>query len=131
MRKKQLAAATAIRANSDLYNSVKDLIRVEDYIPEDEVMSDVINNRNEIMTYVIYELQKILKTFEITKTCRYRTKFRIADFAIFGLRIFDSLGKKEDFENILEKVLPLRLTTGSPLYVSGIVAVIKLFNPKV
>ena len=81
-----------------------DLIRVEDYIPEDEVMSDVINNRNEIMTYVIYELQKILKTFEITKTCRYRTKFRIADFAIFGLRIFDSLGKKEDFENILEKV---------------------------
>ena len=81
-----------------------DLIRVEDYIPEDEVMSDVINNRNEIMTYVIYELQKILKTFETTKTCKYRTKFRIADFAIYGLRIFDSLGKKEDFENILEKV---------------------------
>lgn len=80
------------------------LIRVEDYIPEDEVMIDVIDNRNEIMTYIIYELQKILKAFEITKGHKYRTKFRIADFAVFGLRIFDSLGKKEEFESILDKV---------------------------
>lgn len=77
---------------------------MEDYITEDEVMIDVIDNRNEIMTYIIYELQKILKTFEITKGRKYRTKFRIADFAVFGLRIFDSLGKKEEFETILEKV---------------------------
>lgn len=104
------------------------LIRVEDYIPEDEVMIDVIDNRNEIMTYIIYELQKILQTFEITKGRKYRTKFRIADFAVFGLRIFDALGKKEEFESILEKVCEVQKAFA--VEEDSLVYVLKIFAKK-
>ena len=80
------------------------LVRKDDYIAEDIVMKEVITNRNEIMSFIILELQKVLKAIETTKENEYKTKFRIADFAVFGLRIFDSLGKKEEFESILNKV---------------------------
>ena len=50
------------------------------------------------------ELQKILKALEETKDRSYRTKFRIADFAKFGLRINDVIGRKEEFASILDKV---------------------------
>lgn len=79
--------------------------RIAEFIPESELIGDIIKNRNEIMSYIIFELQKVLKSIEATKGRQYKTKFRIADFAIFGLRIFDILGKKEEFENILGKVI--------------------------
>lgn len=52
----------------------------------------------------MYELQKVLKAFETTKEQAYKSIVRSADFAKFGLRIFDTLGKKAEFESILNKV---------------------------
>jgi len=78
--------------------------RISEFIPENELISDVISCRNEIMSYIMFELQKVLKFIETTRGRRYKTKFRIADFAVFGLRIFDELGRKEEFEGILEKI---------------------------
>jgi len=84
------------------------LTKVGGYIPENDVMVDVIDNRNEIMSYIILKLQKVLQAFQATKEYKYQTKFRIADFAIFGLRIFDFLGKKAEFETILDKVCTMQ-----------------------
>ena len=74
------------------------------YKTEDEVIKDTLEHRNEIMTYIVREIQKILKAIVETKNYKYETTFRIADFAIFGLRLFDYLGGKEKFENIINKV---------------------------
>lgn len=54
------------------------------------------------------ELQKVLKAIATTKDKKYKTRFMIADFAVFGLRIYDSIGKKEEFESILDKVIELQ-----------------------
>lgn len=58
------------------------LAKVGGYIPENDVMVDVIDNSNEIMSYIILKLQKVLQAFQTTKERKYQTKFRIADFAI-------------------------------------------------
>lgn len=104
------------------------LTRVEDFITENEVMVDVIDHRNEIMSYIMYELQKVLKTLEITKEHKYRTNFRIADFAIFGLRIFDVLGKKAEFESILDKVIEAQKAFA--VEEDSLVYVLKIFAKK-
>lgn len=84
------------------------LAKVGGYIPENDVMVDVIDNSNEIMSYIILKLQKVLQAFQTTKERKYQTKFRIADFAILWLHIFDFLGKKEECERILEKVCTMQ-----------------------
>ncbi len=83
------------------------LLRMGDgeYGPEQDFIDGVVDNRNEIMSYIMLELQKILKAIATTKGKKYKTRFRIADFAVFGLRIYDSIGKKEEFESILDKVI--------------------------
>ena len=78
--------------------------RIEEFIPESKLIKNILENRNEIMSYIIHELQKILIALEATKDRDYKTKFRIADFAIFGLRINDVAGRKEEFVKILDKV---------------------------
>ena len=74
------------------------------FIPEDDLIQGVLDNRNQIISYIMLELQKILKALKETKGHSYRTKFRIADFAKFGLRINDVIGRKAEFESILDKV---------------------------
>lgn len=74
------------------------------FIPEDDLIQGVLDNRNQIISYIMLELQKILKALKETKGHSYRTKFRIADFAKFGLRINDVIGRKAEFETILDKV---------------------------
>ena len=78
--------------------------RISEFVPEGELIKDILDHRDEIMSYIMYEIQKVLKAFEITKGRTYKTILRSADFATFGLRIFDALGKKEEFASILEKV---------------------------
>lgn len=74
------------------------------FIPEDDLIQGVLDNRNQIVSYIMLELQKILKALKETRGQSYRTKFRIADFAKFGLRINDVIGRKAEFESILDKV---------------------------
>jgi len=78
--------------------------RIDKFIPENELISEVIENRNEIMSYIMLELQEIIKALKETKGRKYQTKFRIADFAVFGLKINDAKGLKSDFESLLDRV---------------------------
>ena len=86
------------------FKRIKDDKGDDCFIAEDELIQGVLDNRNEIMSYIMLELQKILKALKETKGRSYRTKFRIADFAKFGLRINDVIGRKAEFESILDKV---------------------------
>lgn len=86
------------------FKRIKDDKGDDCFIAEDELVQGVLDNRNQIMSYIMLELQKILKALKETKGRSYRTKFRIADFAKFGLRINDIIGRKAEFESILDKV---------------------------
>lgn len=86
------------------FKRIKDEKGDDSFIPENDLIQGVLDNRNQIISYIMLELQKILKALEETKDRSYRTKFRIADFAKFGLRINDVMGRKEEFANILDKV---------------------------
>jgi hypothetical protein len=78
--------------------------RIKDFLPEGELISDIIENRNEIMSYIMFELQEIIRTFKGTQGRKYPNNFRIADFAVFGLKINDAKGKKDAFESLLDRV---------------------------
>lgn len=78
--------------------------RIKSFITENELISVILENRNEIMSYIIDELQNIIRILAETENKKYSTKFRIADFAIFGLKINDILGQKEKFAKTLDKV---------------------------
>ena len=86
------------------FKRIKDEKGNDSFIPENDLIQGVLDNRNQILSYIMLELQKILKALEETKDYSYRTKFRIADFAKFGLRINDVIGRKEEFACILDKV---------------------------
>lgn len=79
--------------------------RISEFVPEGELIKDILDHRDEIMSYIMYELQKVLKALDTTKERTYKTNLRSADFATFGLRIFDALGRKEEFESILDKIV--------------------------
>ena len=86
------------------FKRIKDEKGDDSFIPENDLIQGVLDNRNQIISYIILELQKILKALKETNDRSYRTKFRIADFAKFGLRINDVIGRKEEFAKILDKV---------------------------
>lgn len=86
------------------FKRIKDEKGNDSFISENDLIQGVLDNRNQIISYIMLELQNILKALEETKGRSYRTKFRIADFAKFGLRINDVIGRKQEFENILDKV---------------------------
>lgn len=102
--------------------------RISDFLPEEELINSILDHRNEIMSYIMYELQKVLKALEITKGHVYKTILRSADFAIFGLRIFDALGNKEEFESILEKVCEVQKAFA--VEEDSLVYVLKIFAKK-
>ena len=73
MRKKQLAAATAIRSNGDLYESVKDLIRVEEELfnarrtTRDSIVDNDSVNKLDKAYKELDKIQDKLKSMENTK----------------------------------------------------------------
>jgi len=78
--------------------------RLDSFIPENELIGDIIENRNEIMSYIMNELQGIIKVLKETRERKYPSTFRIADFATFGLKLSDARGQKAEFEELLNKV---------------------------
>ena len=77
---------------------------LDSFLSEAELIDDIIENRDKIMSFIMLELQKIIKALMETKERKYQTNFRIADFAVFGLKINDAKGQKDEFESLLNRV---------------------------
>lgn len=71
---------------------------LEDYKSETELFSKI--NRDEMMTYIVYNLFKILK--RIWKFEYFKTKFRIADFANLLINFRIDNKTEEEIKEILE-----------------------------
>ena len=110
------------------FKRIKDEKGDDSFIPENDLIQGVLDNRNQIISYIMLELQKILKALEETKDRSYRTKFRIADFAKFGLRINDVIGRKEEFARILDKVCQTQKDFA--VEEDSLVYVLKIFSKK-
>lgn len=72
--------------------------------PEKALLDEVINNRNQIMSEVVYGLQEIVRALREKKEVNYSGKFRMADFADFAIKVAHIAGIENKVEEIFEKL---------------------------
>lgn len=69
-----------------------------------ELLTQSQERRDEFMSYILYELQKILKALEVKTDPNLKLNLRMGDFASFGLKIANYEGKKVEIEQIFAKI---------------------------
>ena len=127
MRQKQLAAATAIRSNGDLYESVKDLIRVEEElfnarrITRDSIVDNDSVNKLDKAYKELDKIQDKLKSMENTKGFLDNSLVEKTNQLLAETRSkLDANGIESDFKEINNAVDSLKnnlnnLNTGNTL----------------
>lgn len=76
------------------------LHRFEDFESENKQMDGTDKNRDEIMSYVLLRLQRIIKKLKENKNKFFKTKSRMGDFAEFALKIAEN---QEEQETLLQQ----------------------------
>ena len=71
------------------------LHRFEDFESENKQMDSTDKNRDEIMSYVLLRLQRIIKKLKENKNKFFKTKSRMGDFAEFALKIAENQKEQE------------------------------------
>lgn len=71
------------------------LHRFEDFESENKQMDGTDKNRDEIMSYVLLRLQRIIKKLKENKNKFFKTKSRMGDFAEFALKIAENQKEQE------------------------------------
>jgi hypothetical protein len=74
--------------------------KIDNYIPLNLLISDVLEHRNEILSEVFDTLGAINKY--INNKYVYTGQFRMADFANLGYKISTAFGREKEFEAILK-----------------------------
>ena len=78
--------------------------RLDTFVPESQMLAELVQFRDEIWTEVISRLQELVRVFQDQKGKNYSSQFRMADFADFCLRIAHTEGWGERMEAILEQL---------------------------
>jgi hypothetical protein len=78
--------------------------RLQVYGAEGTLLSQLIAQRDAVMTELVGELQRVLAAFDKTKHATYSTTFRIADFAQFVLRVADADGRLGEAQAVFERL---------------------------
>jgi hypothetical protein len=78
--------------------------RLHEFGAESTLLSELTARRNELMTELVGELQRVLVALDKTKGKAYPTTFRIADFAQFVLRAADAEGRLEEAQVMFERL---------------------------
>lgn len=71
---------------------------------DSSIYTELENNRNEIMSYVMKELQTILLALDVTRDKEVSTDLRMADFASFVIRIASFKGNEDEMKKLLSKM---------------------------
>jgi len=93
--------------------------RLELFAPEASLTAEFHEKRNAIMTEVVGQLQEVLQALEFASGTTYTTRFRMADFADFALKIAHAQGWGERMESIFEAMREEQNTfamDGEPLF---------------
>jgi hypothetical protein len=75
-----------------------------EFVAEQELLASVLSERNRIMTDVMRQLQDAIRALKATAGRSYKTNFRMADFATFGLRLADAQGSQANMEGIFQRL---------------------------
>lgn len=78
--------------------------RFDKFIPEKDLLKEVLDNRNQIMTEVAYRLQEVIQALHATRDQIFEIDFRMADFAQFALRIARHEGNEDEVHAIFKKL---------------------------
>jgi hypothetical protein len=74
------------------------------FVSEHELTDATVAQRNRIMTSVVRGIQEAIGALRRTAGRTYRSKFRLADFATFVLRLADDRGEREQAEDLLGRL---------------------------
>ena len=73
-------------------------------IPEYDLTIQILENRDKIMTEIIYNLQKIIRVYKENVNSVYKGETRMGDFASFAVKVAEADDRKEEIEKILKKL---------------------------
>jgi hypothetical protein len=77
--------------------------RFEQFEPEANLLDDVINRRDLLLTAILVDVQRALRELHSQEHETYRTAFRMADFANFALKIAPVVSTRETVRTILQR----------------------------
>ena len=78
--------------------------RLEDFVSERALLAEVDEHRDDILTEVVSQLQRIVQAVQDRGNRPYRTPFRMADFADFALTIANAEGWGDEMVQILDRL---------------------------
>lgn len=78
--------------------------RLSKFKDEARILTDLLGQRNEFMSYMMYKIQRLLAILEETKNYDKPCKLRMADFGIFISRIAYYNNKTDELESIIDKL---------------------------
>ena len=79
-------------------------IRNNGYITDKDFIRTIFNNRNNILSQAIEEIQKVMRIIEKKKYKDYTSSFRMADFAQFFALVLDNPKQAEEYLEYMKKV---------------------------
>ena len=78
--------------------------RLTSFGAESGLLGDLAAQRNQLMTELVGEVQRILRALEKTKGKSYASTFRIADFAEFVMRVEDAEGRLDQATQMFDRL---------------------------
>ena len=78
--------------------------RFDKIVPENILLSAILENRNAIMNEAVFLLQKAIRALKKWKDVQETGSFRMADFYSFGVKIAREEGNEERLKNIFAKM---------------------------
>ena len=67
-----------------------------------------MDNRDKIFSFIVAKLQKIIKKLENKQNEEYKVDFRMADFAVFALKIAENEQEQKELEKIFVTMIKIQ-----------------------
>lgn len=75
---------------------------------ENNLCRKVMDNRDKIFSFIVAKLQKIIKKLENKQNEEYKVDFRMADFAVFALKIAENKQEQKELEKIFATMIKIQ-----------------------
>ena len=84
------------------------LERYKMFTDENNLSREVMSKRDEIMSFIMYKLQKFIKRLQEKQNETYKVDFRMADFAVFALKTAENKTEFEKLKKIFVQMIKIQ-----------------------
>lgn len=84
------------------------LERYKMFTDENNLSREVLSKRDEIMSFIMYKLQKFIKCLQEKQNETYKVDFRMADFAVFALKTAENKTEFEKLKKIFAQMIKIQ-----------------------